>query len=100
MRNNFLTFLGQLGIFWPWKYLSNGLIGGFVWALYKKLKFWDSVRQIFVGGIVSAYSTPVIASKFSLQDAGFISFVVGIIGLVLIEVLYKWAVKKIKLLFE
>lgn len=98
MRNDILTTLSSIGL--SLKYLINGFIGGFVWAVHKKLKFWESVRQVIVGSIVSGFATPFIAEKFSLKDAGFISFVVGMIGIVLIEVLYKWTIGKMKLLFS
>jgi hypothetical protein len=98
MKNDFLSFFDQLPA--VLKYAVNGLVGGFVWALYKKLKFWAALRQIVIGAILSAYSTPFIASKTSLSTAGFTSFVIGIIGMSLIEILYKWAVGKLKILFD
>lgn len=98
MRNDIFNFFDQIGL--GWKYLLNGLIGGFVWAIYKKIKFWESIRQMLVGGIVSGFTTPFIAERTSLNSAGFISFVVGMVGMVIIEVIYKWAVAKLKLLFS
>lgn len=98
MKNDFFSFFDQLGL--VEKYLVNGSIGGLVWAIYKKSNFWQAVRQIFVGGIVSGYATSFIIERMSSKDAGFISFVVGMIGMVLIEVLYKWLVGKLKLLFN
>jgi len=98
MKNEFFSLFEQLGL--AWKYLLDGLIGGLVWSVYKKSKFWESVRQIFVGGVVSGFTTPFIVEKTSLSDAGFISFVVGMIGMVIIEVVYKWGVGKLKLLFS
>src|SRR6266699_3556261 len=97
MRNNVFDFFDEIGL--AWKYLLNGIIGGLVWAIYKKTKFWESIRQMFVGGIVSGFTTPFIVERTSLKEAGFISFVVGMIGMVVIEVIYKWAVGKLKLLF-
>jgi hypothetical protein len=98
MRNDIFGFFDQLGL--VWKYLVNGFVGGLVWAVYKKSKFWEGIRQVFVGGLVSGYATPFIVERTSVKDAGFISFVVGMIGMVLIEVLYKWAGNKLKLLFS
>jgi len=98
MRNDIFSVFEQLGI--AGKYLINGLVGGLVWSIYKKAKFWEAVRQIFVGGIISGYATPFIAERLSLKDAGFMSFVIGMIGMVIIEIVYKWAVGKLKLLFS
>jgi|GEM_PF-3029762 hypothetical protein len=98
MKNDYFTIFDQLGL--VWKYLINGLIGGLVWSIYKKSKFWEAIRQVFVGGIVSGYATPFIATKTSISYAGFISFVMGMIGMVLIELIYNWGVKKLKLLFS
>ena len=98
MRNDFFSFFDQLGL--VGKYLVNGSIGGLVWSIYKKANLWQAIRQIFVGGIVSGYTTSFIIERMSGKDAGFISFVVGMIGMVFIEVLYKWTVSKLKLLFS
>jgi hypothetical protein len=98
MKSDFVNFLDQLGI--VWKYLINGLVGGAVWSIYKKSKLGEALRQVVVGGIISGYATAYIAEKTSPNAAGFISFVVGMIGMVLIEVLYKWGVGKLKLLFS
>lgn len=95
--NSFLSFLNDLGI--GWKYLFNGLIGGVVYAVYNKSKFWDAVRQVFIGGMVSAYTTPLIAEKLSLSYVGFLSFVIGTVGMVILDSLIKWIIKKVKLLF-
>jgi len=98
MKNEMFSLFDQLGL--GWKYLVNGLIGGLVWAIYKKSNFWNAVRQVFVGGIVSGYATPFVAERTSINYAGFISFVLGMIGMVLVDITYKWAVKKMKLLFN
>lgn len=95
--DSFISFLSELGI--GWKYLINGLIGGVVYAVYNKSKFWDAIRQVFIGGMVSAYSTPLIASKLSIDYVGFLSFVIGLVGMVVIDSIIKWIIKKIKLLF-
>lgn len=97
MKNEIVNFLNELGF--GYKFLINGFIGGLVYAIYKKSKFWDSVRQVFVGSIVSAYITPIIAEKLSLTYVGFLSFTIGMVGMVVVDLIYKWIVKKIKLLF-
>lgn len=97
MKNEFLTFLDDLGI--AWKFVINGLIGGAIWSLYKKLNFWPAVRQIIIGGTVAGYTTPFIISKVSPEYAGFISFVLGITGMAVIEIIYKWGVEKLRSLF-
>lgn len=98
MKNDIFSALEQFGLIG--KYLFNGLVGGLIWAIYKKAKFWEAIRQVFVGGIVSAYTTPFIAEKLSLKDAGFISFVIGMIGMVIVEIIWKWGVSKLKLIFN
>lgn len=97
-ENDVISFLESLGL--GWKYLVNGLIGGFIWSIHKKSKFWEAVRQVFTGGIVSGYFTPFIIEKTSVNYAGFISFIIGMIGMVVVDVVYKWAVSKFKLLFS
>ena len=99
MKNEFVGFLDSLGI--AWKFAINGLIGGAVWSLYKKVNFWTAVRQVIVGGIVSGYTTPFIISKgLSVESAGFISFVLGITGMTVVEVIYKSGINKLKTLFD
>lgn len=95
MKTDFFQVLQTLGI--SWQNLVNGLIGGLVWSVYKRSKFYVALRQIFIGGIVSAYVTPFVASKTNLPATGFLSFVIGMIGMVVLDTLYNWAVKKIKL---
>lgn len=97
MRYDFFAFFDRIGLI-P-SYLLNGFVGGLVWAVYNKSKFWESVRQVFIGMIVSGYCTPFIIEKTSINYAGFISFSLGVVGMVLVELLYGWAVKKLKLLF-
>lgn len=89
-KYSFLSLLEDLGL--VWKYALNGLIGGFVWSLYKKSKFLDALRQILIGGIVSGYFTPVIVAKFEmdLSLTGFTSYVLGMLGMVIIDSLYKY----------
>jgi uncharacterized membrane protein len=66
--------------------------------MYKKSKFWESFRQIIIGGIVSGYFTPVIVAKSSMDMSlvGFTSFVIGMLGMVIVDSIYKYAVKLIK----
>lgn len=96
MKNEFVVFLEKLGLSWP--YLVNGLIGGTIWAIYKKEKWLDAVRQIIIGGAVSGYATPVIIAKtsMSLSLTGFVSFTIGVAGLVLLDGLYGWIRKIVK----
>lgn len=96
MKNELLEFLESLGI--GWKYLINGLIGGIIWSLYKKSKFWEAFRQIIVGGVVSAYFTPVILAKTGMDLAfvGFTSFIVGMMGMIIIDNIYKYVIEKFK----
>jgi hypothetical protein len=97
MKIDVISLLAQLGI--AWKYLVNGVIGGAVWAIHSGAKFWDGVRQIIVGGLVAGYFTPVIAEKLNMTYTGFISFVIGIIGMAVVDTIYLWTVKKVRLLF-
>ena len=91
-----LKLLDDLGL--VWKYALNGLIGGLIWSMYKKSKFWEAFRQIIIGGVVSGYFTPVIVSKtdMGLPFVGFTSFVIGMLGMVIVDTLYKQVVKHIK----
>lgn len=96
MKGNFLNFLNDLGL--VWKYALNGLIGGFIWSLYKKSKFWEALRQVIIGGVVSGYFTPVIVVKFGMDLAlvGFTSFVIGMLGMVVVDTLYKYVASNYK----
>lgn len=97
MKFDILHFLDELGL--VWKYAINGLIGGLIWSMYKKSNFWESFRQIFIGGVVSGYFTPVIVFKAEMKDMsliGFTSFVVGMLGMVIVDSIYKYAVRLIK----
>jgi len=90
MKNDIFNFLDGLGI--VWKYMANGLIGGFIWSLYKKSKFWEALRQIIIGGFISGYFSPVIITKYKmdLSLAGFSSFIVGMLGMVIVDTAYKY----------
>jgi hypothetical protein len=98
MRSEIINILDQLGL--AWQNLVNGFIGAAIWAIHKKTKFWNAVRQIFIGGIVAGYATPFISKEISVREMGFLSFVIGTIGMVIVDNLYIWASKKIKLLFN
>ena len=98
MKIDILHLLDQLDL--AWQNLVNGFIGATIWAIHKKTKFWSAVRQIFIGGIVAGYSTPFISKEISVRETGFLSFVLGTIGMVIVDYLYVWASKKIKLLFN
>lgn len=90
------NFLGNLGI--VWKYLLNGFIGATVWAIYRKEKFFSALRQIIIGGLISGYFTPVIVKRaaIDLEYVGFISFVIGMLGMVIIDSAYKYALNNYK----
>ena len=96
MKNDILRFLDDMGL--AWKYALNGFIGGLIWSMYKKSKFWEALRQVFIGGIVSGYFTPVIVAKTSmdLSFVGFTSFVVGMLGMVIVDSIYKYVYNLIK----
>lgn len=95
-KNSLIEFLDKLGL--VWNFALNGLIGGIVWSIYKKSKFWEAVRQMVIGSIIAGYLTPVIKAKTGMSDQlmGCTSFVVGMTGMVLVDVIYKYVVKSIK----
>lgn len=97
MRADLFGFLDQLGL--AWQNIVNGVIGATVWSLHKKAKFGVAIRQIFIGALVAGYTTPFISKEFSIRDIGFVSFVIGTVGMVLLDSAYVWFSKKIKLLF-
>ena len=96
MKNEFLRVFDDLGI--AFKYLLNGLIGGFIFSLYKRSKFWESVRQIIIGGIVAGYFTPVIVTRteMNMNYVGFTSFVIGMTGMVIIDSIYKYVASRVR----
>jgi hypothetical protein len=98
MKKEFIDFLSFLGI--TSKYLINGFIGGAIWAIHNRANIWDALRQIVIGGIVAGYCTDIIATRVDVHFMGFISFVIGIIGMALIDTLYKSVLKKIKAMFQ
>ena len=91
-----LRFLDDLGL--VWKYAINGFIGGLIWSMYEKSKFWTAFRQIIIGGFVSGYFTPVIVAKteMDMSFVGFTSFVIGMLGMVVVDSIYKYVVKLVK----
>lgn len=96
MKENIFRLLDDLGL--VWKYVINGLIGGLIWSMYKKSKFWEAFRQVIIGGIVSGYFTPVVVIKSNMDMSlvGFTSFIVGMLGMVIIDSIYKYIVENFK----
>jgi len=96
MKHDLLRLFDDLGI--AFKYLLNGLVGGFIFSLYKRSKFWEAVRQIVIGGVVAGYFTPVIVERteMNMNYVGFTSFVVGMTGMVIIDTIYKYVATRIK----
>lgn len=96
MKNTIFSLFNDLGL--VWKYAINGLIGGFIWSLYKKSQFWEALRQIIIGGVVSGYFTPVVVAKsnMDLSLIGFTSFIIGMLGMVIIDSAYKYALGNYK----
>ncbi len=96
MKENFLHLLDDLGL--VWKYVINGLVGGLIWSMYKKSKFSEAFRQVIIGGIVSGYFTPVVVIKSNMDMSlvGFTSFIVGMLGMVIIDSAYKYLAGNIK----
>lgn len=96
MKYDIFRLLDDLGL--VWKYALNGLIGGLIWSMYKKSKFWEAFRQVVIGGVVSGYFTPVIVAKthMDMSFVGFTSFVIGMLGMVIVDSMYKYLVKLIK----
>ncbi len=90
MKFDVVKFVDGLGI--GYKYLVNGFIGSIVWSIYKKLRFVEALRQIVVGSLVAGYVTPLIAygENIAAQYMAALSFVVGMMGMILIDTIYKW----------
>jgi uncharacterized membrane protein YeaQ/YmgE (transglycosylase-associated protein family) len=95
---NFLELLNEMGI--GWRYLLNGFIGAIVWSIYKKLKLIEALRQILIGSIVAGYITPLIAHKeaIPIEYMAALSFIIGMIGMIIIDGIYKYIAGKVKLL--
>lgn len=96
MKNDLLRFIEEQGI--GLKYLINGFLGAVVWSFYKQLKFLEALRQIFIGSIVAGYITPLIANKEGIapEFMAALSFVVGMMGMLIIDAIYKYIANKIK----
>lgn len=92
MKNEVFSNLDNLGI--GLKYLINGSIGAIIWAIYRKARIVEAIRQVIIGGVVAGYFTPVVIAKTNMQMefVGFTSFVVGMLGMVIIDSIYKTAV--------
>lgn len=96
MKNGFIEFLDKLGL--VWNFALNGLIGGIVWSVYKKSSLWESARQIIVGTFVAGYLSPFIKAKTAMSEQlmGGTSFVIGMMGMIIIDSGYKHILKLIK----
>lgn len=97
MKFDFFKLLESLGV--GYKYLINGFIGALVWSIYKKLKFIEALRQIIIGSLVAGYVTPLIAygEKIAPEYMAALSFVVGMMGMIIIDSVYKYIRDKVKL---
>jgi uncharacterized membrane protein YeaQ/YmgE (transglycosylase-associated protein family) len=97
MKFDFLKFVSDLGI--SYKYLVNGFIGAFVWSIYKKMRLLAAIRQILIGSLVAGYVTPLIAfgERIGPQYMSALSFVVGMLGMILVDSVYKYLRDKVKI---
>lgn len=97
-KTDVIDFLESIGI--GYKYLINGFIGSVIWSIYKKTKFVAALRQIIIGSVVAGYLTPLIAYSENIPNhfMSALSFVVGMIGMVIIDSLYNYVIGKIKAL--
>jgi hypothetical protein len=95
---NFFDMLNELGI--GWRYVLNGFIGAVVWSIYKKLRLIEALRQILIGSIVAGYITPLIAHKeaIPIEFMAALSFIIGMMGMIIIDGIYKYIANKVKLL--
>jgi uncharacterized membrane protein YeaQ/YmgE (transglycosylase-associated protein family) len=96
MKFDIVKILEDLGI--GYKYLINGFIGALVWSVYKKLRFVEAVRQILIGSLVAGYITPLVAYKeeIPIEYISALSFVVGMMGMIIIDSIYKYVANKIR----
>src|ERR1044072_250241 len=96
MNFNFFDFLNDVGI--GYRYLINGFIGALVWSIYKKLRLIEALRQILIGSIVAGYVTPLVAYKeaIPIEYMAALSFIIGMMGMIIIDGLYKYIAGKIK----
>lgn len=96
MKNEVFSNLDTLGI--GLKYLINGAIGAVIWAIYRKARIVEAIRQVIIGGVVAGYFTPVVIAKTNMQMefVGFTSFVVGMLGMVIIDSIYKTVAEKLR----
>lgn len=87
-----MRLIEDLGI--GWRYVVNGLIGGIIWSLYRKSKFFEAVRQILIGAIVSGYITPLLVEKTGIDGQVSLiastSFAIGMTGMVIVDGVYKF----------
>lgn len=96
LKMDLFNILDSLGI--GYKYLVNGFIGALVWSLYKKTKLVEALRQILIGSIVAGYLTPLIAfgEHIPQEYLSALSFVVGMVGMIILDGIYKFVVNKIR----
>jgi uncharacterized membrane protein YeaQ/YmgE (transglycosylase-associated protein family) len=94
--NNIIKLLEETGV--QYRYLINGFVGALVWSIYKKLRFMEALRQIVIGSVVAGYITPLIAYKeaIPLEYMAALSFIVGMMGMVIIDSIYKFIVNKVR----
>jgi ABC-type xylose transport system permease subunit len=99
-KTQLVEFLESLGI--ESKYLINGFVGGIVWSLYKKLAFTEALRQVIIGCLVAGYLTPLIAhsASFPVEFISALAFVIGMMGMVIIDGIYKFVVNKLRQIRE
>lgn len=90
MKNIMIKILEEIGV--AWQYAISGVLGAFAWSVHKKKKFWDGLRNIFCGGVVSAYATPFLANNLNV-NLSFLGFLVGIVGMNVLDEMYLLVVK-------
>lgn len=90
MKVEIIKLIESLGI--GYKYLVNGFLGAVVWSIYKKLRFIEALRQMIVGSLVAGYITPLVAygEHIGAQYMAALSFVVGMMGMILVDTVYKY----------
>lgn len=67
--------------------LISGLVGAIAWSLYKKQNLWVAIRNIISGSLASVFLTPTVAEILKLNE-NFLSFIIGIVGMTLIEEIF------------
>lgn len=78
--------------------LISGITGALAWSLHKQRKFWTSIHSIVSGSLASVFLTPEIAKIIKVNE-NYLAFIIGIVGMSLIEESFSIIVKnKIKLI--